>query len=234
MNELVTQKKLFLQVPMEAGHKAEVVRDLDVIITSLKASAPQSDILPVPKPVISSDTPMPVTQSNASPDTKKLVEQALVHMQTVKKENASVITLINSQTIFGSLSSTDISVKEDLYLETKSTYATLLTVPVSLELQNNSDSFKFYSYTQFNINPRLDIYFGKNVGLGITYNFSRIVFPHDTSHVNDGTEHIIRLDSRIGLSSFFALALEAGKSIHGYDHPDPVSDTDTAQKNYYN
>lgn len=219
MSELLTQKKIFSQVPMNVSHKAEILRDLDVIIASLKVSAPQSDVLPVPKSEISNDTPMPVTRNSASADTKELVEQALVHLQTAKKEDASVMTLINSQTIFRSLSSTDISVKEDLYIKTKSTYATLLSIPISLELQSNRESFKLYSYTQFTMAPRLDVYFGENTGLGISYNFSRIVFPHDTSNVNDGTEHILRLDNRIELSSVLAFALEAGMSIHGYDHP---------------
>jgi hypothetical protein len=175
----------------------------------------------MPKPVANVETPTPISPGSPTPK-DELIAEALTHLLSeniVSIKNAPVITLINSQTKFNELGSSDILVKDDDLPLTTKTLATVLSVPVSLETQSNKDAYKIYSYSLFEFKPHLDIYFGENVGMGITYDLSRTVFPNDTSHVNDGTEHLVRLDSRIGLSAAIAMTAEAGISARGYDHP---------------
>lgn len=217
--ELGNQKKTFDQVPMKEFFKNEVALKLEDVLTLLKGTRAQSDILPMPKATIESQTPI----SPVPPTPKdELIAEALAHLvaeNIVSEKKAPIITLVNSQTRFNELGSSDILIKDDILPFTTKTVATFLSVPVSLETQNNKDAYKIYSYSIFEFKPRLDLYFGENVGIGITYDLSRTVFPNDTSHVNDGTEHLVRLDSRIALSSAVAMVAEAGISARGYDHP---------------
>jgi len=223
-NEIANQKKIFSQVPMDASHKAEIGKGFDDILELMKGGKPQSDILPTPKPNVTVETPTPISESSAPTRTNDLLDQALAHLQSAEDEtsvtrgeNAPIITLINSQTEFKDLSSQDILLKEDLLPLTKKTLATLLSVPVSLEIQNNKGAYISYSYSEFELKPRLDLYFGKTFGMGATYDLSITKFPNDTTHLNDGTENKFRLDSRIEVTPGFVLVPEFGLGFKSYD-----------------
>ncbi len=226
VREISNQKQIFSQVPMEVAHKLEINRDLDDIIVLLKGERPQSDILPTPKPTATVETPVPISQISSSSPTNVMIAQALSHLQSddnktngSNEENAPIISLINSQTEFKDLSSQDILLKEDVAPYTTKTLATLLSVPITLETQNNKGIYISYSYSELEFKPRLDLYFGNKVGLGITYDLTNITFPFDSIHLNDGTENKIRLDTRIEASTGFVVAAEGGASTKNYDDP---------------
>jgi hypothetical protein len=224
-SETENQKKIFFQVPMDAAHKKEIDSTFDAIITLLKGAKPQGDIMPTPIPKSTAETATPIP---ASPSSEKndMIAQALVHLQVgdketpaVKEEDAPVLTLINTQTEFKDLCSQDVLLKEDLTPLTKKTLATLLTVPATYEAQNNKGTYISYSYSQFEFAPRLDIYSGKNFAVGLTYDLTKIQFPFDTVHVNDGVENKFRLDTRIQAAPIFVFSGDVGISTKTYDDP---------------
>ena len=223
-NELAKLKRIFLQVPMETTHKSEIFKNLEDIIDLLKGGKPQSDILPVPKPSTNIETPAPVSPTTPSSPTNDLITQALAHLQDGEKEttvlstsNAPIITLVNPQTSFNELSSQDMLLKEDLVPVTKKTLATLLSVPITLEMQTNKDAYKVYSYSTFEFKPRLDYYFSSKASLGATYDLSNTKFPYDT--VYEGTENKIRFDSRFEITQGIVFAGELGMGFRTFAHP---------------
>ncbi len=223
-SELANQKKIFLQVPMESDHKEEIVKDIDVIISIMKAGNPQSDILAVPESFVKAETPVPTPSTPPTTTVDQMIAEARQHLQieggdgsNIAKKNAPLLTLANSQTEFKDLSSQDIFLKEDILPVSKKTLATLLSIPVSLEMQNNKDTLKIYSYSTFEFKPRLDIYSGEKFGFGGTFDLTSTRFPHDT--VFAGTENKIRLDSRIEIFSGAVLGLEGGYASKSYSHP---------------
>ncbi|MDP4220804.1 MAG: hypothetical protein Q8896_10230 [Bacteroidota bacterium] len=222
-DELSAQKKIFSEVPMQSSHKKDIMDYIDEVADLMKEGKPQTDILPVPKAPAEVESPTPISP-DAPAAKNDLIAQALAHLQSESLEsnvsgraNAPIITLINSRTEFNEFGSSDIAIKEDLFPLSKRTLATLLTVPISLETQTNKDTYKVYSYSIFEIKPRLDLYSGKTFGFGVQYGYSRTSFPYDTVYV--GTENKIRIDSRIELAPSVALALEAGIGIRKYDNP---------------
>ena len=223
-NEIVNQKKIFSQVPMDELRKAEIGKGFDDILVLIKGDKPQSDIFPTPKPNVIVETSTPITEGSSYPNADELVAQALAHLQTEdggtnasRGKNAPIITLINSQTEFKDFSSQDILQKEDLAPLSKKTLATLLSVPVSLEIQNNKGAYISYSYSEFELKPRLDLYFGKILGMGITYDHTTTKFPSDTARLNDGTENKLRLDSRIEVTPGLVIVPEIVLGFKSYD-----------------
>ncbi len=219
--ELVKQKKIFSQVPMENIHKLEIIRDFEDIIDGLRAGKPQSDILQAPKPTtdVVTISPSPATSSSERTD---LIAQAMARLQeevkvTTAIKNAPLITLVNSQTTFNEFSSQDILLKEDILSLNKKTLATLLSIPITLETQTNKDAYKIYSYSTFELKPRLDYYFSSKAGVGISYDLSNTKFPYDT--VYEGVENKIRFDGRFEITTGIVLAAEAGLGFRGFDHP---------------
>jgi hypothetical protein len=225
-NEIFNQKKIFSQIPMHTMRKAEISKRFDDILILMKGGISQSDILPTPKPNVTIETPTPISGGFSPSRTNELIAQALAHLQSEDEErsdtrvkNAPIITLINSQTESKNFSSQDILLKEDLNPLTKKTLATLLSVPISLETQNNKGAYISYSYSEFELKPRLDLYFGKTIGMGITYDLIITKFPNDTAHLNDGDENKLRLDSRIEIIPGFILVPEIGLGFKSYDRP---------------
>jgi len=225
-SETANQKKIFSQVPMEPARKKEINDDFDSIIVLMKGAKPQNDILPTPKPKEQVETVANVS-SGAPSEKKDIINQALAHLQTndkettiSKEEDAPVLTLVNTQTEFKDLSSQDILLKEDLSPLTKKTLATELTVPASAEIQNNKKgNYLSYSYNQYECAPRLDLYSGKSFAFGTTYDVTKLQFPFDSVHVNDGTENKLRFDTRIQGESIFVFSADGGISIKNFDFP---------------
>jgi hypothetical protein len=225
-SELLNQKKIFSQVPMEASPKTQIDKLFDTILELLKRGKPQSDVLPTPIPKVTVEAISPISTASPPPKQNELLTEALTHLQSESEEpvsqsgkNAPLITLINSQTEFKDFSSQDLLLKEDLVPITKKTLATLLTLPVSLETQSNQGTYISYSYSEFEFQPRLDLYFGKNIGFGLTYDLTKIQFPFDTIHLNDGTENKFRIDTRIEGAPGFIITAEGGLSTKNYDDP---------------
>jgi hypothetical protein len=223
LEEVINQKKIFSGVPMAASEKAILNDKFEIIITELNKANPQSDMLPTPKPKANVQIPVP-SSPNSSEETNTLVAQALASLQSEAqissaKKNAPVLTLINSSSFFSEIGSSDVLVRADLLPLTEKALATLLFVPVILEKQNNRNVYKIYSYSTIDFKPRIDLYFGEKIALAATYDFTSTVFPDDTTHFNDGKEHLLRADGRIELFHNVALALEAGFSSRSYDHP---------------
>ena len=226
LSEILNQKKIFAQAPMENARKEEINKDFDDITALLKEGKPQSDILPIPKHAVTLETPTSASNGSSTLSTQNLIAQALAHVQAEDKEadipnesNSPFFSLINSQTEFKDISSQDILLREDLAPFSKKTLATLLSIPISLETQSNQGVYKSYGYSQLEFKPRLDLYFGKNVGLGTTYDLSVLQFPYDSIHINDGIENKFRLDSRIEATAGFVVTIEGGISTKNYDHP---------------
>jgi hypothetical protein len=221
-DETAHQKKIFSQVPMDPKIASVINGAFDSIIMLLKGAKPQSDILPVPKPKAEVMVPTPIAEPVPT-EKNIIIAQAVQHLQSDEKkqaeETAPELTLINMQTEFKEISSQDISMREYLDPMTKKTLATDLTIAALYEGQNNKGVYKSYSYTQFELKPRLDLYAGKNFGAGITYDLTKVTFPFDSVHTNDGTENKFRLDMRYQLASWFVISAEGGFSTKNYDDP---------------
>ncbi len=220
ITELTKQKKIFSQVPMEVVHKSEVFKDFDDIKEGLRNGKPQSDILPVPKP--SADPETSSASSATSSSQADILPQTLAQIQeeskgTALKENAPLITLVNSQTAFNEFSSQDILLEEDILSLSKKTLATVLTTPITLETQTNKDAYKIYSYSTFELKPRIDYYFSSKAALGFTYDLSSTKFPYDT--VYEGSENKMRFDGRFEIAKGVVFSAEAGLGFRSFNHP---------------
>jgi hypothetical protein len=223
-NEVGKQKKIFSQVSIKPEHKVEIGKLLDDVLDILSGEKPQSDILPMPKPSATIETTGTISTPSSATESNDILTQALAHLQSeagntsvTSGENAPVMTIINSQTELKDFSSQDILLLEDIIPITKKTLATLLSIPVSFETQNNKGAYIGYSYRDIELNPRLDLYFGKTFALGTTYELTNTKFPNDTAHLNDGTVNKLRLDSRIDVTPGFVIVPELGIGFKSYD-----------------
>ncbi len=213
-SEVKALEKVFSQVQLSKPHKKEIGDRFDGILDLLTASNAPADLTIMPSPS---------TYSNEPPPSKsELLQKVLDDIQIgnlVASEKAPVITLVNSQTEFDEFTSSDIALHEDILPLTGKTLATFLSVPITLEFQNNKEAYSIYSHRTFGFKPRVDFYFGQSASLGLTYTVTNTTFPNDTDHFNDGTENMLRADTRIELFSQCVLTAEAGMSFRNYDHP---------------
>jgi hypothetical protein len=214
LSELKEQKRIFTHVTMTSSQKKEILSKFENIVDLLQDSKPAEDLVIIVPPKESSESPSPSGSSKAD-----LLRQVFEDFQNSTSENAPLISLVNSQTEFQEFNSGDIAVRDDLFPLTNKTLATLLNVPITLELQNNQDVYTVYSYRIFGFKPRIDMYLGKSASLGLAYKLTNTTFPNDTGNFNDGTENLLRADSRFEFFPQTVLALEAGLSSREYDHP---------------
>jgi len=221
--EILHQKNIFASIPMPNTQKKEVNESFDDICQYLRDRKPQSDILPLPKPDVAIEPATPIEIKSSTDTTKDLLAQALEHLKSesddigkLQGENAPTLTLVNSQTELKDFSTSDVLLKEDLIPLTSKTLATLLSIPVSLETQNNKGVYIGYSYREFIFAPRIDLYFGKFYSLGTTYQYTNTIFPNDTTLLNDGKINQLRLDSRIELTPSILLIPQIGIGFKSY------------------
>lgn len=139
-------------------------------------------------------------------------ELETVSEEKTEEEHASIITLIGSG--LEHFSSSRFYTKYYQGPVYATTYASKLTLPLTLTHKKYRPDYNTYTYTATRIQPHLDLYPSHTVGIGIDYFFERSNFPE--SDLYTFNEHSLRLDSRIELSGWLALVGELGIGRRSY------------------
>ncbi len=211
VDELSADQLLLAQIPLP-----KVIKDRfqSVLISAKKSLQDQTanpDLIPLPESPLETK-PLPATTI------EKLKTDGLDLRSMVSvKEDAPIITLINSTTNISDFGAGDATISEDLLPKTSLTLATLLSIPVSLESQKNQPKYNEFSYTQFVTTPRLSFYPSSNIGFGAQYGFTNYNYPNDSLFIYG--EHRIRLDGKFAIGSFVVIGAQFGVGFRDYSHP---------------
>ncbi len=211
VDELSADQLLLAQIALPKIISDRFKSVLNLAKKALETQIANSDLIHIPESPLETK-PLPATTI------EKLKMDGLDLRAIVSlKEDAPIITLINSATNISDFGATDATISEDLLPKTSLTLATLLSIPITLESQKNQPRYDEFSYTQFVATPRLIYYPSSILGFDAQYGFTSFQYPNDSLFVYD--EHRIRLDGKFAIGSFLVIAAQFGASFRDYNHP---------------